>query len=206
MVYEAPSANFEVFSRGMQEMGGIVEERIQGRDFLNPSVQLRISPLDEVEILSTHDQLLGGPSGGSFHGSKLPANPGYGLLLAREAAKIGERLADLGALGRFAVDFVVVRNADDEWEAYAIEINLRMGGTTHPFQILQFLTDGSFDPEDGVFRAPSGQKNTTWQAITWSRAFIVRSRPTIYSTSSFGTGCISTKPSRPAYYYTCCRR
>ena len=31
-----------------------------------------------------------------------------------------------------------------------------MGGTTHPFQILQFLTEGRFYPEQGVFRAPSG--------------------------------------------------
>jgi hypothetical protein len=158
MVFEASSVNFESFSRGMAEMGGIVEERIQGRDFLSPSVQMRISPLGEVEILSTHDQLLGGPSGGSFLGSRFPAAPGYGPLIAAEAAKIGERLAALGALGRFAVDFVVVRGDDDQWESYAIEINLRLGGTTHPFQILQFLTEGSFYPEEGVFRAPSGQE------------------------------------------------
>ena len=158
MVYEASSVNFDKFSSGIQEMGGIVEERIQGRDFRSPSVQMRVSPLGEVEILSTHDQLLGGPSGGSFLGSKFPADPGYGPLIASEAARIGDRLAALGALGRFAVDFVVVRNDEDRWESYAIEINLRLGGTTHPFQILQFLTEGNFYPEDGVFRAPSGQQ------------------------------------------------
>jgi hypothetical protein len=158
MVFEASSVTFETFSRGIEEMGGIVEERIEGRDFLSPSVQMRVSPLGDVEILSTHDQLLGGPSGGSFLGSKFPADPGYGPLIASEAAKIGERLAALGALGRFAVDFVVVRGDEDQWESYAIEINLRLGGTTHPFQILQFLTEGRFYPEDGVFRAPSGQE------------------------------------------------
>jgi predicted ATP-grasp superfamily ATP-dependent carboligase len=150
--------NFENFSRGMEEMGGIVEERIEGHDFQSPSVQMRVSPLGEVEILSTHDQLLGGPSGGSFLGSTFPADPGYGPLIASEAEKIGERLADLGALGRFAVDFVVVRGDDDQWDSYAIEVNLRLGGTTHPFQILQFLTEGSFYSKDGVFRAPSGQE------------------------------------------------
>jgi hypothetical protein len=158
MVYEASSANFETFTSGMKDMGGIVEERIQGRDFRSPSVQMRISPLGEVEILSTHDQLLGGPSGGSFLGSRFPADPGYGPLIASEAAKIGERLADLGALGRFAVDFVVVRDDEGTWQSYAIEINLRLGGTTHPFLILQFLTDGQYWPEDGVFRSPSGQE------------------------------------------------
>mgnify|MGYP001822320652 CR=1 FL=1 len=158
MVYEASSANFATFTSGMKTMGGIVEERIQGRDFRSPSVQMRISPLGEVEILSTHDQLLGGPSGGSFLGSRFPADPGYGPLIASEAARIGERLADLGALGRFAVDFVVVRDDAGTWQSYAIEINLRLGGTTHPFLILQFLTDGQYWPEDGVFRAPTGQE------------------------------------------------
>ena len=158
MVYEASSASFETFTSGMETMGGIVEERIQGRDFRSPSVQMRISPLGEVEILSTHDQLLGGPSGGSFLGSRFPADSGYGPLIASEAAKIGERLADLGALGRFAVDFVVVRDETGAWQSYAIEINLRLGGTTHPFLILQFLTDGQYWPDDGVFRAPSGQE------------------------------------------------
>lgn len=158
MVYEASSVNFEKFSDGMEKIGGIVEERIQGRDFLSPSVQMRISPLGEVEILSTHDQLLGGPSGGSFLGSRFPADLEYGRLIASEAEKIGERLADLGALGRFAVDFVVVRDEADRWQSYAIEINLRLGGTTHPFQILQFLTGGRFYPDDGVFRSPNGQE------------------------------------------------
>ena len=34
-------------------------------------------------------------------------------------------------------------NDQNEWEVYAIEINLRKGGTTHPFLTLQFLTDGA---------------------------------------------------------------
>lgn len=157
LVYEAPSVNYEKFSRDMGEMGGIVEERIEGRDYQSPSVQMRVSPLGDVEILSTHDQLLGGPSGGSFLGSKFPCDPGYGTLIASESVKIGERLADLGALGRFAVDYVVVLDENDEWQSSAIEINLRMGGTTHPFQILQFLTDGEFYPQEGIFRAPDGQ-------------------------------------------------
>jgi hypothetical protein len=60
-------------------------------------------------------------------------------------------------MGRFALDFVTVRNERGEWEGYAIELNLRKGGTTHPFLTLQFLTDGRYDPEAGVFTAPGGQ-------------------------------------------------
>ena len=62
-----------------------------------------------------------------------------------------------GVLGRFALDFVTVRNARGQWEVYAIEINLRKGGTTHPFLTLQFLTDGSYNAETGVFLTPLGE-------------------------------------------------
>ena len=156
MHFESPSMTLESFDRSLRELGGIVEERIVGDDFRSPSVQLRVSPLGEVEILSTHDQVLGGPSGQSFLGSCFPADPSYAPLIGEQARRIGEHLADLGALGRFAVDFVVVRNGG-AWEAYAIEINLRQGGTTHPFMILQFLTDGQYHHEEGLFRAPSGR-------------------------------------------------
>ena len=61
-------------------------------------------------------------------------------------------------LGRFAVDFVVVRERHDAWTPYAIEINLRKGGTTHPFLTLQFLTDGAYDPDTALFIAPNGRE------------------------------------------------
>ena len=51
---------------------------------------------------------------------------------------------------------MTVLNDRNEWEAYAIEINLRKGGTTHPFLTLQFLTDGQYDAGAGEFRTPSG--------------------------------------------------
>ena len=52
---------------------------------------------------------------------------------------------------------MTVRNEKNEWEVYAIEINLRKGGTTHPFLTLQFLTDGSYNAETGVFLTPLGE-------------------------------------------------
>jgi len=69
---------------------------------------------------------------------------------------IGRHLAGVGVIGRFAVDFVTVRDDAGDWTAYAIELNLRKGGTTHPFLTLQFLTDGSYDGERGVFTTASG--------------------------------------------------
>ena len=61
-------------------------------------------------------------------------------------------------LGRFAIDFVVVRDASGSWTPYAIELNLRKGGTTHPFLTLQFLTDGAYDPVTALFSAPNGRE------------------------------------------------
>ena len=79
-------------------------------------------------------------------------------MITEHAETIGQRLAAQGALGRFAVDFVVVRGAAGEWTAYAIELNLRKGGTTHPFLTLQFLTDGRYDPATALFLTPRGHE------------------------------------------------
>jgi hypothetical protein len=51
-----------------------------------------------------------------------------------------------------------VRGPGDAWSPYAIELNLRKGGTTHPFLTLQFLTGGRYDPETALFVAPSGRE------------------------------------------------
>jgi hypothetical protein len=79
-------------------------------------------------------------------------------MITRDAKKVGLRLAEAGVLGRFAIDFVVVRTAKGAWERYAIEVNLRKGGTTHPFLTLQFLTDGVYDPDKAVFVTRSGRE------------------------------------------------
>jgi hypothetical protein len=157
MQFELEEAEYDNYVEKLAERGGVIEECIEGRDFKSPSVQLRATPLGNVELLSTHDQLLGGPSGQSYLGCVFPANPEYAPAITREAAKIGKRLAKEGVIGRFALDFVAVRNDDGEWEAHAIEINLRKGGTTHPFLTLQFLTDGHYDPDSATFTAPSGK-------------------------------------------------
>ena len=156
MQFELEGVTYDSYMNKLQERQAVVEERIMGEEFRSPSVQLRITPLGVVELLSTHDQLLGGPSGQSYLGCVFPADTGYAALITREAAKVGRRLAKEGVIGRFALDFVVVRS-NGKWEPYAIEINLRKGGTTHPFLTLQFLTDGTYDPETAIFTAPNGR-------------------------------------------------
>jgi hypothetical protein len=155
MKFESGLLNFDQYTAKIVEKGAIVEELISGDEFRSPSAQLRITPLGRVELLSTHDQVLGGATGQTYLGCRFPADQGYGPAIMREAAKVGARLAHEGVLGRFGIDFVCVKR-DGVWEAYAIEINLRKGGTTHPFLTLQFLTDGRYDAESGVFRTPGG--------------------------------------------------
>lgn len=156
--FEAPGIEFSWYMEKFEERGGIVEELISGEEMLSPSAQLRVSPLGEVQLLSTHDQMLGGPSGQLYLGARFPANPEYGPMISQESMKVGERFAKEGIVGRFAIDFIVVRAEAGEWEPYAIEVNLRKGGTTHPFLALQYLTDGMYATKKGDFYTALGHK------------------------------------------------
>jgi PGM1 C-terminal domain len=158
MSFEYEGLAYDKYVSAFGEKGGVVEERITGEELRSPSVQLRVTPLGKVELLSTHDQLLGGPTGQSYYGCRFPAAAAYASTITREAAKVGARLAAEGVLGRFAIDFVTVRERDGAWTPYAVEVNLRKGGTTHPFLSLQFLTDGTYDPETAVFTTPNGRQ------------------------------------------------
>ena len=150
---ETPEAYFDKFSR----MGGIVEEFVEAEQKVSPSAQLRISPRGEVEPISTHDQILGGPSGQVFLGCRFPATDDYRRCIQDLGLRIGGVLAAQGVVSRFGVDFLVYRDDPaQEWRVCALEINLRMGGTTHPYLALQFLTGGSLDPETGLFLSSSG--------------------------------------------------
>jgi len=155
--FSVPAETHELYFEKFARMGGIVEEFIEAPEKSSPSAQLRISPGGEVLPISTHDQILGGPSGQVFLGCVFPADAAYRLRIQDEAIKIGHVLASHGVVSRFGVDFLVWRNERDaEWRMAALEINLRMGGTTHPYLALQFLTGGQLDPATGLFLSPSG--------------------------------------------------
>ncbi len=150
---ETPEVYFDKFAR----MGGVAEEFLEGAFKASPSVQLRVSPRGEVLLLSTHDQILGGPSGQVFLGCRFPAEDSYRMLVQDAGKKIGDVMGAHGVVSRFAVDFLVVREAPErDWKLYALEINLRMGGTTHPYLALQFLTGGQLDPLTGRYLSPTG--------------------------------------------------
>jgi hypothetical protein len=133
------------------EMGGIVEAFVEGEIKTSPSVQCRINPSGEIDIISTHDQLLSGEDAQVFVGAHFPAADCYSKTISDLGKIISMQLKKEGVLGRFSIDFISVKE-NDEWTHYAIEINLRKGGTTHPFLMLQFLTDGYYDEANGIFK------------------------------------------------------
>ena len=154
--FEAKSETWDHYSNSFSEMGGIVEAFVDGTLKASPSVQCRIDPLGRTSVVSTHDQVLGGPTGQVFLGCTFPADRIYRSAITKAGKRVGEVLARHGALGRFGVDFVSVRDGAN-WKSYAIEINLRKGGTTHPYDMLEFLTDGAYDEHSGLYRSPTGQ-------------------------------------------------
>jgi hypothetical protein len=152
----ADELSCETFLDKFKQMGGIVEAFIEGEIKESPSVQCRIDPDGICRVASTHDQLLGGESGQVFLGAYFPAKQAYSVAISRMGKKVAEVLKERGVLGRFSVDFISVKE-QDEWKHFAIEINLRKGGTTHPLLMLQFLTDGEYDAEKGSYYTASGQ-------------------------------------------------
>lgn len=151
--FEAKGETWESFSSKYQEMGGIVEEFVEGENKRSPSCQCRVNAVGGAQAISTHDQVLGGPSGQVFLGCTFPADDAYRLDIQNAGMRVAEVLAAKGVLGRFATDFVSVPTEDGGWKHYAIEVNLRKGGTTHPFLTLRFLTDGNYDMLTGEFYA-----------------------------------------------------
>lgn len=148
----------ELFFEKFFEMEGIVEEFLEGEIKVSPSVQCVIGTSEKINIDSTHDQLLGGEEGQIFLGAIFPADIEYAPALAAIGREVAELLAKKGVRGRFAVDFISVRQEDGSWKHFAIEINLRKGGTTHPFMMIQFLTDGHYDADKGIYLTASGNK------------------------------------------------
>lgn len=145
----------DVFLKKFSEMEGVVEEFLDAPVKASPSVQCRINPLGDCKVISTHDQLIGGESEQVYLGASFPANKEYAANIAAQGLKVAECLRDLGVTGRFSVDFLSLK-IDNQWFHYVVEINIRKGGTTHPYILLELLTDGVYNLEKGEFRTKYG--------------------------------------------------
>lgn len=164
--FVAPQETWPRFLSKFCEMEGVVEEFIEGEDKRSPSSQCRVNAVGRAQSISTHDQVLGGESGQVFEGCTFPADAAYRMEIQEAGLRVAEALASRGVMGRFATDFISVPRPEGGFDHHAIEVNLRKGGTTHPFLTLRFLTDGSYDPESGCFFAQTGREKVYFASDT----------------------------------------
>lgn len=162
----------QAFKKVLADQGGVVEAFIDAPGKTSPTIQIFINPLGEICIDSTHEQELGGRSGLEYIGCSLPAKANYVQALHHLGSEIGRELVRLGYIGPVSIDFIAIPRGSEkvaglvdgvvyghgDYELYAVEINLRRGGTTHPLSATSFLTGGRYMPESGSFKTPSGRK------------------------------------------------
>ncbi|MFA4995652.1 MAG: ATP-grasp domain-containing protein [Patescibacteria group bacterium] len=134
-----------------ESKGGIAELFISGETKYSPSVQISINAEGKPTVLSTHEQILGGQDKQKYLGCTFPSLTSHRKLIIKEGNKIAEWMAKKGIIGNFAIDFVVVHPEGSKNPiVYPIEINLRKGGTTHPFRIAFFLTGAKYNKNRGI--------------------------------------------------------
>jgi hypothetical protein len=144
----AEEESWNSFAAKIAEGGAVVEEHLDVPGMVSPSVQLRILPGGTPLVLSTHSQVLGGPNRQVYLGCRFPADKAYRGQIGAAAERVGRVLAARGVIGYFGVDFFVVPDGRRQ-RVFLAEINLRVGGTTHPFGMASLVTDGRYDPAGG---------------------------------------------------------
>ena len=150
----AASESWPSYEAKVAAEGAVVEELLREPNLKSPSVQLRIGAGGDVEVLSTHDQILGGPQGQVYIGCRFPAEPDYRAAIVAEARRVGEVMAGEGVLGSFGIDWLVTPAGD----VYLSEINLRMGGTTHPYWMARLAGQATYDPATGDLLGAGGNR------------------------------------------------
>lgn len=155
--FAVPAETHASYFDKYKQMGGIVEELVEEGGLTSPSAQLRINPHGQVIPIATHDQILGGSHGHTYIGCRFPAADEYRREVQEAALRVGSVLAAKGVVSRFSIDFLAWPGGAAGRKLQALEINLRMGATTHPFLALRFLTGGQLDPRTGLFLSLDGK-------------------------------------------------
>lgn len=141
----ASEESWPSMARKFEREGAVVEQLMRSPGLASPSVQLRIFADGEYEVVSTHDQVLGGPDEQVYLGCRFPARDDYRQTIQAYGLGIARELALRGVVGSFGVDFI----AHPDGSIFLSEINLRLGGTTHPFLMARFATEGAYDLGSG---------------------------------------------------------
>jgi hypothetical protein len=148
VVFCAEEESWPSFAAKIAEGGAVVEKLLDEPGMVSPSVQLRVLPGGTPLVLSTHSQVLGGPNRQVYLGCRFPADASYRGQIKAAAERVGRELAGRGVIGYFGVDFFVVPEGTRQ-QVYLAEINLRVGGTTHPFGMASLITGGRYDAASG---------------------------------------------------------
>jgi len=147
----------ESYLERLETGGGIVEEFIEGVR-ATASAQVRINPLGSVVLTSTHDEIRGGPTGMAGLGALFPADESYRRRVQDLSLRIGHVFAEKGLVSRLSVEFLVCEpEGEREPRLLASEVNLGVGGSTHPLLAVRFLCGGELDPRSGLFFSPRGR-------------------------------------------------
>lgn len=146
--------SWDDYLRRLSLRRGVMERMIEG-PLAAPSVQMLVKPGCAPEVVSTHDQILGGVANQIYLGCEFPANEQYRDKITEYGRMIAGVLAKEGVIGFFSVDFLVSLSQN---QVYFGEINLRLGGTTHPFGICRSLTKAAYDEGSGLLITSLGPR------------------------------------------------
>ncbi|MBB5134674.1 hypothetical protein HNP84_004408 [Thermocatellispora tengchongensis] len=150
--FSAAGETWASFADKVAERGAVIEEFIEHRPLYFPSALARITPGGHFDVVATHDQVLGGANADVYQGCTFPARPEYRGPVGECAARIARVMAERGVIGLFGMDFFALKS-DAGYGALLCEINLRIGGTTHPFGAALLTTGGAYDPGLGTLVA-----------------------------------------------------
>ncbi|GIN01024.1 peptide ligase PGM1-related protein [Planomonospora venezuelensis] len=171
--FSAADEDWTTFAEKIAERGAVIEEFIEERPLYSPSALARITPGGAYDVVATHEQILGGPNGDVYQGCTFPARPEYRAEVGECAGRIAGVLAGRGVVGLFGMDFFAIKT-DGGYRALLCEINLRIGGTTHPFGAALLTTGAVYDPGTGTLRC--GEQSKYYVATDNCAAACLRGR------------------------------
>jgi hypothetical protein len=154
----AEQESWASFAGKIRDGGAVVEELLRAPGVVSPSVQLRISPGGVPRVVSTHDQVLGGPNDQVYLGCRFPADQRYRETIQQAAMRAAKVLASQGVIGSFGIDFFAVPDGRG-FRVFLAEINLRTGGTTHPFGMVSLASQGRYQQSSGELVAGERAKS-----------------------------------------------
>lgn len=147
---------WQSYMERLQLEGGVLEEFVEGDPC---SVQVRIDLDGTVDVIGTHEELMGGENAQIYFGCRFPASSRLAIPLGEAGMKLGQWMSSEGVVGRFTANFLATPKGGQSLDGlYAVDVHLRKGNTTLPLRTLQLLSGGTYSKETGVFTDDRGQR------------------------------------------------